>query len=59
MKYYKYTEEEQMALKTILGQMSVKGYEQAKMLVMAGNIVSQKKPIDESEEEDKTEKEES
>lgn len=58
MKYYKYTEEEQMALKTILGQMSVKGYEQAKMLVMAGNIVGQKKPFDEPE-EDKTEKEES
>lgn len=59
MKYYKYTEEEQMALQTILGQMSVKGYEQAKMLVMAGNIVGQKKPLDEPEEEDKTEKEES
>ena len=55
MKYYKYSEEEQMALKTILGQMGVKGYEQAKMLVMAGNIVSQKKPI----EEETTEKEES
>ena len=57
MKYYKYTEEAQRALKTILGQVSVKGYEQAKMLVMAGNIVGQKKPFDEPEEDVKTEEE--
>lgn len=53
MKYYKYTEEERMALKSIMNQISVRGYEQAKLIVMGMNIIEQGRPEEEPEEDGK------